>query len=318
MDDAAARPRRYDSSRGIACLVAGIALFSIQDLILKQLSGVYPLHQAMVLRCVTAMPLLLALVAIDGGLRALRTPGWPILLGRGLILFTAYASYYLGLAALPLASAVALFFAAPLFITALSVVVLDEQVGLRRWLAVIAGFGGVAVVLRPGSALFDWAALLPVVAGFAYGLAMIYARRIGTRESAAVMAFYGNGVLLAGALLLAVLFGSGAFAAGEHRSLGFLLRGWAPPSSLDLALMLACGVVAAIGLTLLTQAYRIAEANVVAPFEYTALLWAVAYGWVFWRDWPDATAWVGIAVIVGSGLYVLYREGAATRRRARY
>jgi drug/metabolite transporter (DMT)-like permease len=313
MDHAAARPARHDGGKGIACLVAGVALFSIQDLILKALSGEYPLHQAMVLRSVTAMPLLLAFVAFDGGLRTLHTRGWPILLARGAILFAAYASYYLGLAALPLASAVALFFAAPLFITAMSVIVLDEQVGPRRWVAVLAGFGGVVVIVRPGSALFDWAALLPVAAGFAYGLSMIYARRIGVRETAAVMAFYGNGVLMAGAVLLALAFGTGAFAAGEHRSMGFLMRGWAAPSFVDLGLMLACGVVAAAGLTLLTQAYRIAEANVVAPFEYTALLWAVIYGWAFWRDLPDATAWVGIAVIVGSGLYVLHREGAARR-----
>jgi drug/metabolite transporter (DMT)-like permease len=314
MDQAAATPARRDSARGIVCLVGGVALFSIQDLILKQLSGDYPLHQAMVLRCVTAMPLLLALVAFDGGLRTLRTPGWPMLLARGVIIFVAYSSYYLGLAALPLASAVALFFVAPLFITAMSVVVLGEQVGPRRWLAVLAGFGGVVVMLRPGSAVFDWAALLPVFAGFAYGLSMVHARSIGVRETAAVMAFYGNGVLLLGALALALMFGSGAFAGGGHRSLTFLLRGWVAPSTTDLALLLSCGVVAAAGLTLLTQAYRIAEANVVAPFEYTALVWAVVYGWVFWRDWPDATAWAGIAVIVGAGLYVLYREGRAQRR----
>jgi drug/metabolite transporter (DMT)-like permease len=311
MEQVAASPVRQDSARGIVCLVAGVALFSIQDLILKQLSGEYPLHQAMVLRCVTAMPLLAVLVALDGGLRTLRTPGWPMLMGRGVILFTAYSSYYLGLAALPLASAVALFFVAPLFITAMSVVVLGERVGPRRWLAVLAGFGGVVVMLRPGAAVFDWAALLPVLAGFAYGLSMVYARSMGGRETAAVMAFYGNGVLLIGAAVLAVVLGGGAFATGGQGSLAFLLRGWVTPSATDLVLLLSCGVIAALGLTLLTQAYRIAEANVVAPFEYSALVWAVLYGWVFWRDWPDATAWTGIAIIVGAGLYVLYREGVA-------
>jgi drug/metabolite transporter (DMT)-like permease len=308
MGRAAAPSVRRDSARGVGCLVAGIALFSIQDLILKQLSGEYPLHQAMLLRCVVAMPLLLALVAADGGLRTLRTPDWPMLLARGVILFGAYSSYYLGLAALPLATAVALFFVAPLFITAMSVAVLGERVGTRRWLAVLAGFGGVVVMLRPGSAVFNWAALLPVFAGCAYGLSMVHARSIGGRETAAVMAFYGNSVLLIGALALALVLGGGAFAAGEHRSLTFLLRGWVSPTATDLVLMLSCGLVAAAGLTLLTQAYRIAEANVVAPFEYTALIWGVLYGWVFWRDWPDATGWAGIAIIVGAGLYVLYRE----------
>lgn len=308
MDRAAMPAARRDSARGIACLVGGIALFSIQDLIMKQLSGQYPLYQAMLLRSLAAAPLLLAFVAVDGGLRSLRTRRWPVLAGRGVILFFAYSCYYLGLAALPMPTAASLFFVAPLAITAMSVAILGERVDARRWLAVLAGFGGVVVMTRPGGAVFEWAALLPVVAGSAYGLSMVYARKVGARETAPVMAFYANGVLLLGALALAVAFGGGGFAVGGHPSLGFLLRGWVSPSAGDLALMLSCGVIAAVGLTLLTQAYRIAEAKVVAPFEYTALIWAVLYGWVFWRDWPDAVAWAGIMVIVGAGLYVLDRE----------
>ena len=249
--------RRRDNPRGIACLVAGIAIFSLQDLILKLLSGDYPLHQAMVLRSVTALPILLGFVAMGGGLRRLLTPGWPVLVLRGLILFAAYTSYYLGLAALPMATTVTLSFVAPLFITALSVVVLGERVGPRRWLAVAAGLGGVMLMVRPGSTLFDWAALLPVFCGLAYGLSMVTARSLGIRQSAAVMAFYGNLVFLAGAVAMALAFGGeglgGGLGGGAHASLGFLVRGWAAPSARDLALMLSCGVIAAAGLTLLTE-----------------------------------------------------------------
>lgn len=309
-------PARHAGAAGVGYLVAGIAVFAVQDLILKLLSGSYPLYEAMIFRSLTAFPLLLGLVHLNGGLRTLVTPGWRRMGGRGLMMVAAYTAYYLALAALPLATTVALYFTAPLFITVLSVFLLGEPVGPRRWFAVLAGFGGVLIMLRPGSDLFDWAALLAVFAGLAYAVSMIAARRLGTTETAAALAFWGNFVFLLVALAMAFAFGSGRFASEGHASLGFLLRGWVAPEPPDIALMMVCGAVAAAGLTLLTQAYRIAPAAVVAPFEYTAMLWGVIYGWLFWRDWPDAAGWTGILVIVGAGLYVLYRESLSGRRPA--
>ena len=301
-------PLRRDSAKGVAFLVAGVAVFSIQDLILKLISGGYPLHQAMVLRSFTAIPFLLLLVHLDGGLRTLITPGTRRMIWRGVVMFTAYTSYYLALAALPMATTVALYFSAPLFITVLSVFMLKEKVGPRRWMALIAGFIGVVIMVRPGGSLFDWAALMPVLAGATYALSMISARKMGNTETAAALAFWGNAVFLAAALVMSAVLGWGHFAAEAHPSLGFLLRGWAMPTAFDLMLMMSCGVIAAAGLTLLTQAYRIAEASVVTPFEYTGLIWSVLYGWIFWSDWPAAIEWAGIAIIVGAGLYVLWRE----------
>ena len=298
---------RHDSSLGILCLCAGLGLFSVQDLILKLLAGSYPLSQAMVFRSLTALPLLLWLVARDGGLGTLFTPGTRAMIGRGLVMFVAYAAYYLALPALPLASVVALYFSAPLFITILSVPMLGEAVGWRRGLAVLAGFGGVLVILRPGAGLFEAAALLPVLSGLCYGLSMIFARKLGARESAPAMAFWGNLVFLLLAALMALSFG-GNPAPDLHPSLAFLLRGWVWPTALDATLMAGCGVIAALGLTLLTQAYRIADAAAVTPFEYSALLWGILWGWAFFTEWPDAHAWAGIAIILTAGLYVLWRE----------
>ncbi len=302
-----------DSARGIALLVAGIAVFSIQDLILKLLSGAYPLHQAMVLRSLTALPLLLLLVHRDGGLGTLITPGTRAMILRGVVMFLAYTSYYLALAALPMATTVALYFSAPLFITILSVVILGETVGPRRWVALFAGFAGVLIMVRPGGDLFDWAALLPVIAGLTYAISMISARRLGSSETAPALAFWGNAVFLVAAIAMSAVLGSGAWESDAHPSLAFLLRGWAMPTAFDLMLMMACGVIAAIGLTLLTQAYRVAESSVVTPFEYTGLLWSVIYGWIFWRDWPVLTDWIGIAIITGAGLYILWREARQKR-----
>ena len=299
---------RHDTALGILCLCAGIGLFSVQDMILKLLSDSYPLSEAMVLRGLTAAPLLMLLALRDGGLRTLLTPGVWAMIWRGVVMFLAYATYYLALPALPMATTVALYFSAPLFITVLSVFMLAEKVGWRRWLAVLAGFFGVVVMVRPGASLFEWAALLPVLSGLAYGLSMILARKLGQNETAAAMAFWGNMVFLVFALGMAAAFGNGAFATGSHPSVAFLLRGWVWPTPTDAVLMCGCGVIAALGLTLLTQAYRIADSNAVAPFEYSFMIWGVFWGWAFFGEWPDSIAWAGIAIIVLSGLMVLWRE----------
>lgn len=306
-----AQPLPGQNAKGVAFLIAGIAVFSVQDLILKLLSGGYPLHQAMVLRSLTAIPFLLIIVHLDGGLGSLFTKGTKAMIGRGLVMFAAYTAYYLALAALPMATTVALYFSAPLFITILSVVFLSEKVGPRRWIALLAGFAGVLVMVRPGGDLFDWAALLPVLAGLTYAISMIAARRLGSSETASALAFWGNAVFLLAGLAMSAALGSGAYEGASHPALAFLLRGWVMPTPFDLMLMMSCGVIAAAGLTLLTQAYRIGEASVVTPLEYTGLLWSVIYGWVFWQQWPTAPDWAGIAIIVGAGLYILWREARA-------
>lgn len=314
MSDLSSTSLSSHNTRGILFLIAGIAVFAVQDLILKLLSGTYPLHQAMVIRSVTAAPLLLALVHFNGGLQTLFTAGLRRMIGRGFVMFLAYTSYYLALAALPLATTVALYFAAPLFITLLSVLILDEKVGVQRWLAVGAGFVGVIIMVRPGSDLFDWAAPLAVISGLTYGISMVAARRLGTSETAAALAFWGNAVFLGCAVILSAIFGTGEFSGVGHKSVDFMTRGWVMPTAFDIGLMMACGIIAAAGLTLLTQAYRISKSNVVAPFEYTALIWGVLYGWIFWSDWPDRTGWIGIAIIVGAGLFVIWQERFEARR----
>jgi drug/metabolite transporter (DMT)-like permease len=306
----AAQGARNNPLWGIGCLSAGVGIFSLQDLIVKLISGAYPVHQILTIRSLVAMPILLVLVALAGGVRTLLSPRAPILLIRGGIMFTAYTAYYLGLAALPLATCVSLYFASPLFITIFSVFLLKEHVGPRRWAAVLLGFLGVVAIVRPGSELFEWAALLPVYAGLSYGFAQVLARKLGDTESAAVMASYNNFFFLVAGILLTAVLGSGGFANEGHASIAFLLRGWSTPTATDLALMISCGIIAAIALTLLTEAYRAAEANIVAPFEYTALIWSVLLGWLFWRELPDAVGWTGMAVIIGAGLYLLRRSSS--------
>lgn len=298
--------RASSTTLGILYLIAGIAIFSVQDLILKLLSGSYPLHQAMVLRSLTAIPCLLVITKLmDGTLRGLVSPTWPLMLARGVLNFLAYTAYYLALAALPMATTVALYFTAPLLITLLSALVLKERVSPRRWLALAAGFAGVVIMVQPGGDLFDWAALLPIFCGAAYAGSMVAARIMGVRDSAAALAFWGNIAFLLCAAALALVYGTGAHEGAGHASLAFLTRGWVWPTTQDTLLMCACGGIAAIGLTLLTQAYRIAANSVVAPFEFTFAFWGILWGWLFWGDLPNALGWLGITIIIGAGLYVV-------------
>jgi len=292
--------------RGILALVLGIAIFSIQDVILKLLSGDYPLHQAMVIRSLTALPFHLAIVwYFDGRLSTITTPGWWKMLTRGLLNFVAYTAYYLGLAYLPLPDTIALFFTSPLFITLTAVLILGERVSLLTSLAVAAGFAGVLLIVKPGAEGFDLAALLPILGALGYALSMVVARSLGKTESAAAMAFWGNVCFLLCALALSAVYGSGAFAGASHPSLAFLTRGWVSPPASDLLLMASCGFIAAVGLTLLTYAYRIAPSASVAPFEYSFMFWGVLWGWIFWDSIPDTLAWVGIAVIIVAGMVVI-------------
>lgn len=303
------------NTRGILTLVLGIAVFSVQDLILKQLSGNYPLHQAMVLRSLVALPFHLAIVWwFDGRLSTITTPNWWKMLARGLLGFVAYTAYYLGLATMPMPETVALFFTGPLFITLAAALFLGERVRLVSALAVAAGFTGVLLIVQPGGAGFDLAALLPVLGALGYALAMVAARPLGRTESAAAMAFWGNLCFLFCALALSAVYGTGTLADASHPSMAFLTRGWVMPPAADLALMAACGVIAAVGLTLLTYAYRVAPSSTVAPFEYSFMFWGVLWGWLIWGDFPDALGWVGIAVIIGAGLVVI--RAPATKKAA--
>jgi drug/metabolite transporter (DMT)-like permease len=300
---------------GIVSLSAGIAVFAVQDVIVKLLSGAYPVHEMVVVRGLVGIVVLAALVAFEGGgLRSLASERPWALTARGFVMFLAYLCYYMGLAVLPMASLSALFFTGPLYITMLSVVVLGEHVGPRRWTAVLVGFLGVLVMVQPGSEVFSWASLFGLAAGLFYAFAAVMARTLGRGERASIMSFYGNGVILLSGIALAAVFGSGEFAAEEHTNFAFLLRGWAMPNVRDFLLLAACGVLAATGLTLLAQGYRVAPANAVAPFEYTALIWAALYGWIFWRDFPSPITMLGMAIVVAAGLYVLYREGKAGER----
>lgn len=293
-------------------LCSGVMIFSGQDWIIKLLSGDYPVHQAIAIRGVVAMVILFGFIAWSGKLGSLRSKRMGLLIVRGLVLMVAYTTYYLAFPSMPLASIVAIWFTVPLFVTALAGPFLGEKVGARRWIAAIVGFAGVLIIVRPGTDSFVLASLLPVASALTYSISALMARRMGETESAPVMSFYQNLVYLLVALVMAAIFGAGSFEGTTDPSLAFLVRGWSSPTLLDLGLLAACGVIASIATVLLAQAYRMAEANFVACFEYTAIIWAIFGGYVFFGETLDAYSVAGAALIVVAGLYVLFRTQPAS------
>jgi drug/metabolite transporter (DMT)-like permease len=293
---------------GAASLCLGILVFSVQDAIIKSISGSYAVTQAVFIRSVVALPILLVLVIAEGGLHRLRTPNAGVLTLRGAMLLLSYTAYYMAFPALPLASAIALFFVAPLIVTALAGPMLGERVGRRAIFAVVLGFAGVIVMTRPGSGVFEPAALLSLLAAGCYAFAMVYARKLGVSEPASVMASYQNWSYLAGSALAAGAFHGLGIENAQHPSLAFLVRPWVFPRLLDLGLMALCGVAAAIAIFLLTFAYRTAEAKRVTAFEYTGLIWGALWGYLFFNETPSPPIIIGALMIFAAGLVALARE----------
>jgi drug/metabolite transporter (DMT)-like permease len=293
-------------------VAAGVSVFTIQDVIVKTLSSVYPVHEIVVLRSVVAFPILVWVTYAEqrGHIKMHRGL---LHLARGLILYVSYTCYYLGLARLPMADVIALTFTVPLFVTVLGVAVLGERVRARRWLALGAGFIGVLIILRPGISLFEPAALLPIGSALAYATSAVMARRLGSTESGGAMALTATGAYIVGGALTAALLAGIAPPAGAEESVRFLLNPWLWPSSLDLVLMTLCGCIAAFGFFCLSQGYRLSEAYRAAPCEYAALPWGVLWGYLFFGNTPDAVMILGALIIMGAGLYTLQPDSPVRR-----
>lgn len=300
---------------GIACALAGSVIFSVNDVAIKFLSGSYPLHQVILIRSLIGLLFLAVFVTVTGqGFRQMRTRRSGAHLLRVGFVLVSNVTYFLGLAALPLADAVAIAFVSPLLITGLSVIVLGEKVGPRRWAAVVAGLLGTVVLMRPGSGAVQPAAILVLISAFCYASSHMMTRRMKDTESAVTLSFYVQTgfILVSGAMGLAV--GDGHLAGSGNASLTFLLRAWVWPPLQDWPAFLATGLAVAIGGLLMSQAYRTMEAALVAPFEYVSIPMAILWGVLVFGQWPDLTAATGMVLICGAGLYTVWRETVRGKR----
>ncbi|MEX3316691.1 DMT family transporter [Sulfitobacter sp. PS-8MA] len=298
----------------IGLILLGVAAISVNDMLIKRLSGGYPLHQIVFTRSAIGLVLGLVLVRLEGGFHLLKTRQPVLHLLRGLLIVISNMAFFLALSVLPLAEATALFFAAPLFITVLSIPLLDEKVGPLRLGAVIVGFIGVVIMMRPWAStatleVSRWVLLLPVLAALTYALNQLMTRKLGVNSKASALMVYIQAAFVAVSLGFFLVAGDGRFVdAGSSVSLQFLLRAWIWPAQEDYLTFLGIGLnIALIGYCL-SQAYRLGDAATVAPFEYIGLPLAVFWGFVIFGDLPVWEVWVGIALILASGLFVYLRE----------
>lgn len=276
---------------GIACQMTAVLLFTCMSSTIKFLGAHYPTSEIIFFRSLPALLPLLLYLPSQGGWSALRTKA-PLL--QALRTIAGIGSMFCGFHAISLlllADYVALSFTAPLFGTLLSIPLLREEVGWRRLGACMFGFLGVVIMIGPsGSSVgLGLPVLLAIASAFLYGLVMVAMRRLGRIDNSAATVFYFTmGATLVGAVLLPFQ--------------------WVTPTPLDLVLLVLIGVLGGVGQIFMTQAFRLAPPSVVAPFDYTAMIWAVAIGWLVFDNLPGLQSLLGAAVICASGLFILYRE----------
>ena len=270
-------------------MVAGSALLSLNDALLKWLATDLPVGQILFVRGCFALSLI-ALLAWHLGRRArLRIINFPAQIARALLTVASTFAFITGLRYMPLAEAIAIAFAGPLFVTLLAALLLREQVGWRRWSAVVVGFCGVLIMLRPAGGALNWAVLLPLGASFGGALRDIITRKMSfTESSVATLGFTTLIVTLAGLCTLPI--------------------GWQPLREFDIGLLALGSIVVTSAHFLLIETFRLAEASLVAPFKYLSIVWGTLYGFLIWGDVPGFWVWLGSALLIGSGLYIFYRE----------
>jgi drug/metabolite transporter (DMT)-like permease len=278
---------------GVGYMIFGIACFSAMDAVGKWLVGTYSVFQLQAVRGTMVTLAMLAATPFYGGLGVFRSRWLRPHVLRALCGGFAFLFFFTSVRFLPLADAVAVEFGAPFIVTALSGSLLGERVDTRRWVAITVGFIGMLLIVRPTGEGFRPAALLVIAASFSYALLMILTRWMHRRATGLEPTF--NFVFYA----FAVQAFTGWLVAP------FVWQTMTPRAMGLLGLMGALALVGHIGITL---AFRYAPASVVAPFEYTALVWATILGLVVFGDFPKASVWVGVAIIVAAGLYTIHRE----------
>ncbi len=305
----AARPEAILLGSGM--IVASVFMLSFGDALVKWASAEIPLLQIFVVRSLLAIPLCLLVLRLLGQPVALTpgTAGWVFL--RSLLLVMMWMMFYLALPQLELSVAAAALYTGPLFIALFSAVLIGEPVGLRRACAIFVGFAGVLIVIRPGSEVFSYATLLPILAAAFYAFAMIITRSKCAEENPFVLA-----LCLSVLLLLAGAVGSGGIALLDldTRSIAanpFLLSPWASMTDRDWGLIAVMAVLLLVASAAAAKAYQSAPPVIVATFDYSYLLFAVFWGLLFFAEVPDGVTLTGIVLIAGAGLMVIRQPSRA-------
>lgn len=279
-----------DTPRALLLMLLAVALFALMDAGLKLLAPHYPPLQVGALRGLSSLPFILGWILATVGLPSLLRVRWPLHLLRAALGIAMMAGFVYGLRSLPLSTAYAITFVAPLLVTAMAVPLLGERVGPRRWIAIGVGLLGVLVILRPtGEGMLTLGGLAILLAAVCYAASAITVRLLARTDSTQAMVFWLMALMALGSALLA-------------------WRDWLPIQASHLWIIAGIGVAGSLAQVALTEAFRRGEASLVAPLEYTALLWGSVLDATLWGVLPDRITWLGAGIIIASGLYLLRRE----------
>ncbi len=286
--------QRADNLRGILMMILAVGSFAMMDAALKLLTPHYPATQVAALRGYASLPVIMVWAAVLGTRARLFDIRWGLHLLRGALGILMLASFAFALRTLPLSEAYAIFFFAPLLITALAAPILGEKVGANRWWAILIGLVGVLVVLRPsGAQMMSLGGLAVLVSTTCYAFTAITARVVGRTDSSVSMVFW---------LMLMVALGATALTG----------RDWQPVQAAHGWTLLAIAVTGSLGQFAVTEAFKRGQASLIAPFEYTALAWGLGLDWLLWKTLPQPIVLAGAGIVVAGGLYLLWSERRAS------
>ncbi len=299
-----------NNPKGIVFILISMMVFSVQDGIMKHIYNFVSLYEIYLIRTVVSFVLILLFLIITKKPIVFKTQ-YPLLtFTRVILFFFGFSSFYVSLTVLPLGTATALFFVTPFLITIFAHFFLKEEIGLRRWSAVVVGFIGVYVTLNPDFSNFNYLSLLPILCALCYSLSMIIIKKTSDKDSVYTQTF----TFYIGAIIISIIFyfiiGDGQYNVSDHPASQFIFREWFVDFNSNILLMTATGVTATLAFLFLFTAYSIASPAVVSPFEYSILFWSPLVGWLYFDEIPSLNTVIGILIIVSSGVYIFMREKA--------
>ena len=301
---------KNNNPKGIIFILLAMLVFSVQDSIMKYIYNYASLYEVYVIRTLVSFTIILLFLKISKKPIIFKTQ-YPLLTScRVVLFFFGFSSFYVSLTVLPLVTATALFFVTPFLITIFAKFFLKEQIGPRRWLAVIVGFLGVYIILNPDFSNFDYMSLTPILCAFCYSLSMIIIKLTSEKDNVytQTFSFYFGAIIFSAIFYL--IAGEGQYNNIDHPASQYIFREWFSNLESSLLLMIVTGFTASIAFIFIFTAYRIASPAVISPFEYSILVWSSLSGWFFFNEIPDLKTIVGIFLIVVGGIYIFVREKA--------
>ena len=302
--------KKNNNPRGIILILIAMMVFSVQDGIMKYIFNFVSLYEVYLIRTLVSFGLILIFLKLTKKKIVFKTQ-YPLLtFCRVILFFFGFSSFYISLTVLPLGFATALFFVTPFLITIFAHFFLKEEIGIRRWSAVVVGFIGVYITLNPDFNNFNYLSLLPILCAFCYSLSMIIIKKTSDKDSVYTQTF----TFYFGAIIFSTIFyfliGDGQYNTSDHPASQFIFREWFVDLESSILFMVATGLTATVAFLFLFTAYSIASPAVVSPFEYSILLWSPLIGWIYFNEIPSLNTVIGIIIIVSSGIYIFMREKA--------